>query len=276
MRRAVVILTASFAACLSPVDLGAQGYACSADADCAGSLPCVDGICGGRPVEEVPSCVPAQATCPPGALGCVDFEADAGASEGWTVLVTDFAGSPADGGVVQVVPGPGCNGSAVLKTHMERGELRAMFERDIADAGATAVWIRSWVYLPASVLPLTDVSLVQAYVGAAQNRIMVDRDAVQFSTGSSLEPKVTGGRVPRDEWFCLELYLRASDDPGRGYLAGFANGALQAGQAQRTTEIPGEVVRSARIGVAGNAQQSEPFTAYFDNVVIAQTRPGCE
>lgn len=144
----------------------------------------------------------------------------------------------------------------------------------LANQRSGDAWLRFYNWVPGALVVTRHFSvgvmseLTVPYTGFAL-RILPAR--VEIGSGNDAFPGTV--TFPRDRWVCVELHV--SIDPGVGVYEAYLDGALVASSPPMNT-LPADGYTVAEVGVHYADPDQGPVEVYVDDVVVANTRIGCD
>lgn len=160
------------------------------------------------------------------------------------------------------------------------GDIEARWAAEDVLRGQTSgdIWMRSWYYLPSSVMIDTHFSLgiisdIEPPYNGFELRVLSTGVAINYSVGNveSLSP-ISSTQFPRDRWVCVELHVLI--DASEGVYEAF----LDLDPVARVTPVdtlPDNGFGVAEIGIHYAPPSQGPVQVYIDDVVVANSRVPC-
>jgi hypothetical protein len=183
--------------------------------------------------------------------------------------------------VTQAMSRSGRQALEVRQTVSSPAPPRAFARHLIPPIATGPLFLRVYLYLPAG-------SSVQSYAAM----VKLERTGGSYATTLSARPgdRVQAdilardggynessvlGVLPRGRWVCLESELLLADAAGGGVQRTHVDGVLAVELGPGIDTIPGEPYDSFWIGLWLDAPE-EGVIVYFDDLVVAGQRPGCD
>lgn len=148
--------------------------------------------------------------------------------------------------------------------------------RPLPDLRTGHVWFRAYYHLSSTVVLDGHVSLLaiaerqRPYDGA---HLRVDADSMDLAM--EVAGVVGSGAVtlPRDRWVCIEYHVVL--DEVNGVLEAYVDGALVA-RAEAVDTVPDTGISTAEVGIHKASADQSPAVLHVDEVVLDDTRVGCD
>lgn len=180
------------------------------------------------------------------------------------------------GGNLETIEDPIREGTRALQAFSRMGGGRAAvtatFDPPVFDG---ALWVREWLYLPASAV-IDTVSLL--YVGNADGSEgtalqTYDGGLVSGWIGPSAQWQGTMAPLPRDRWTCLQYRIDVAD--AGGALELYVDG-VSVGRQEGFDTLASGGYTSLEAGIEYTGDAQEPLTLYIDEVAVGRERMPCE
>jgi hypothetical protein len=168
------------------------------------------------------------------------------------------------------------NGALHASSSGERSS--AVVAEDFPPVRDGDLFLRAFLYVPAglttktmNILFLGDVATPDPFKGidvnledGAFSTYVPENDPQRFTS--------TMLRIPRDEWFCMQVHVKVAT--GTGAVTILVDGMTALDQQNMNTS-PDAGIHLLRVGIDWSSLQTEPFDFYVDGLVLSTTNVDC-